>query len=152
MVILQTRELVAALFKSIADLQLYNVSSMSQAVNGPFDRIRNEQEEVFSQLAETIVNCLAYRETALLTLDYECMDIVKDALEAVDEDKIVELVNQLVRFGRHLFEELISSGAYRNGRLMYTYHDHIRNDVVLSHVEQTPPGFTIDHMRLQVFG
>ena len=99
-------------------------------------------------LLEEIINCLAYENIAMLTLEYECLGIAQDLIAKIgieeEREKVENFPNLVAEVGRELFKQLKQDSAYYGGHLAYQYHDCINNDVVLMHREYRPFGFAAE--------
>jgi hypothetical protein len=132
-IILATREvvseLVAAMLPYLDDSDATPTRFMRQIVRDDMDKILPE-----------IIQIIAFKKDAELSLQYESMQMVQDAMGERDVTQVVEYTRFLVNLGMHLVGVLQRIGAYHNNRLMYSYKCMQNENIVLEHVLFTGDG------------
>jgi len=81
-----------------------------------------------------VVQIISFKKDAELSLQYESMQIVQEAIGEHNVDQVVAYARFLVNLGMHLSQHLQRAGAYQNGILKYTYKCMHGDDIVLEHV------------------
>lgn len=107
-----------------------------------------DKQEILAAVIDEVMQCLSYEQTAILTLEYECLFMAKEILNSLEEDKATEFATLMAGFGRFMHALLLADGVYINGYLNYVYHGLVEYDLVLMHREYLPYSFTIDEIRL----
>lgn len=80
-----------------------------------------------------IIQIIAFKNDAELSLQYESMQMVQEAMGERDVSQVVEYTRFLVNLGMHLVTILQRIGAYQNNRLMYVYKCMFNENIVLEH-------------------
>ena len=91
----------------------------------------DKEEEEFTNILDEVLQIISTQRDVELSLQYESISIVQQALACVELDQIVEFTRFMVQFGMDLVGQLILAGAYTNGRLNYSYHGRAGHDIVL---------------------
>lgn len=135
-VVLPTKKFIKELYN--------NVCLAYEGVEGGV--ARDIEELCFSRMIEEIISCLTYRDTAILTLEYECLSMARDLLGVAEEDtQRANLLPKLVaEVGKELFATFIELGAYHHGNLAYQYCDRDGFDIVLMHRDYRPFGLATE--------
>jgi hypothetical protein len=90
-----------------------------------------EEEENFTRVLDEVIQIISTRKDAELSLQYESISLVQDAMYSAEVGNVIEFTRFLVEFGMHLITHLEAAGVYKNGRMHYSYHGRIGNDIVL---------------------
>lgn len=90
--------------------------------------------EDMDKILPEILQVIAFKKDAELSLQYESMQIVQEAMGDRDISKVVEYTRFLVNLGMHLVRVLQRIGAYQNNRLMYSYKCMANENIVLEHI------------------
>lgn len=95
---------------------------------------REDMDKVLTE----IIQIIAFKKDAELSLQYESMQIVQEAMQERDIAQVVEYTRFLVNLGMALVGKLQCIGAYSHGKLMYAYKCMQNENIVLEHVLFTP--------------
>lgn len=90
--------------------------------------------EDMDRILPEIIQIISIKKDAELSLQYESMQMVQDAMGERDVAQVVEYTRFLVNLGMHLVGVLQRIGAYQNNRLMYSYKCMQNENIVLEHV------------------
>lgn len=89
--------------------------------------------EDMDKILPEIIQIIAFKNDAELSLQYESMQLVQDAMGDRDVKQVVEYTRFLVSLGMHLVTILQRIGAYQGNRLMYVYKCMYNENIVLEH-------------------
>ncbi len=112
--------------------------------------VKQLSEYHFSKIAEEIMNSLTYRDTAILTLEYECLGLAKELLEEsewvtdLSTDIPVIFSNMVLEAGKAIFGLLEEIHAYHGGNLAYQYSERDGFDIILMHRDYRPFGLATE--------
>lgn len=90
--------------------------------------------EDMDKILPEILQVIAFKNEAEMSLQYESMQIVQESMTERDVEHIVEYTRFLVMLGMHLVRVLQRIGAYQNNRLMYAYKCMQNENIVLEHI------------------
>lgn len=112
-IILEIKELVKELEKNLKELTTLNTTvDVNSVVNDIIASIKNETD-------------------AELSLDYECLHIVKEALHSYFSDEATDVAVVINQFGKKLFELIKQYGIYEKGYMSYRFGGLLGMDLIL---------------------
>jgi hypothetical protein len=86
------------------------------------------QEELIMTLVFETMDTDANAETEL---QYECLNVFGDCIGSYFENDVKRVINAINVFGTEIHAELQEIGAYKNGKLNYSYKQMLGEDIVL---------------------
>lgn len=102
----------------------------------------------------SLLSSMAYDADAELSLEYEALDMVHDAIGGAWGTDVEVVANGMVDFGRRLLQHMRMHGLYTNGYLPYQHGSWLEHDIVLYRIE--PPSLAVgplhsENMRHWIF-
>lgn len=82
-------------------------------------------------IVEDVIKSIRNEKDAELSLDYECLQIVKDALDSFFSEEVLETATSINRFGKRLLELIKYHDIYNKGYLSYKFDGLLGMDIIL---------------------